>query len=239
MLFCVGDYYHQFQVPQKKQKTKPRNKQARELTGLLFFFFFFFWHSVECNHFIFLNTVHVTYTCIVCHILIASCVASTRSLTQKLTSSINTLYILTTNFQLHASHASRVCTSGNFQHADWVATFRGLQLKTCGATQNPEFPRTRPYWTGPKPVRGRGTFLRIFLGRVGSGRGVLFRVGLGRGILFRVGVFFTRIWDIFSRDFGHKLTFHSQTEEVDWLLSLRSMLFDVITSLQDIFTCLL
>ena len=52
-------------------------------------------------------------------------------------------------------------------------------------------------------------------------------------------VFFTGVWHIFSRDFGDKLAFHSQTEEVEWLLSLISTLFDVITSLQGIFTCLL
>ena len=54
------------------------------------------------------------------------------------------------------------------------------KVKTCGATQNPEFPG--PDWNGPKQVRGWGTFLRIFLesDRVGE-----FYVGS-----VRVGVFF-------------------------------------------------
>ena len=36
--------------------------------------------------------------------------------------------------------------------------------------------------TGPKPVRGRGTFLRIFLGRVGSGNFISSRSGSGNFI---------------------------------------------------------
>ena len=74
------------------------------------------------------------------------------------------------------------------------------QVKTCGATQNPKFPRT-----GPKPVRGLGIFLRIFSGRVGSSREFYFGS-------VRVGVFLTRVWDISSREFGDKLAFHSQTD---------------------------
>ena len=46
---------------------------------------------------------------------------------------------------------------------------------------NPK-PRVFPDRTGPKPVRGRGTVLRIF--RVGPGRGILFWVGAGQGIFF-------------------------------------------------------
>ena len=86
--------------------------------------------------------------------------------------------------------------------------------------------RTGPDRTRPKPVRGRGTFLRIFSGRVGSGRGILFRVGPGRGI------FLPGYGTFFSRDFGDKLAFHSQTEEVEWLLSLIST-FTVKTVFRD------
>ena len=69
--------------------------------------------------------------------------------------------------------------------------FRGLSIiKTCGATRNPEFPRT-----GPKPVRGRGTFLRIFSGRVGSGNFISGRSGSGNFISGRSGsgYFFTGV----------------------------------------------
>ena len=94
---------------------------------------------------------------------------------------------------------------------------------------NPK-PRVSPDWTGPDRNRsGVGEHFKEF--RVGLGRGILFRVGPGRGI------FFTGVWDIFSWDFGDKLAFHSQTEEVEWLLSLISTLFDVITLLKGIFTC--
>ena len=63
-------------------------------------------------------------------------------------------------------------------------------VKTCRATRNPEFP-----WTRPKPVRGRGTFFRIFLGRVGE-----FYSGRSGS-----GYFFTRVWDIFPRISGINL----------------------------------
>ena len=53
-----------------------------------------------------------------------------------------------------------------------------FELKTCRATGNPQFPQTRLDRTRSKPVRGRRTFLRIFL--VGSGQGILFRVSPGR-----------------------------------------------------------
>ena len=55
-----------------------------------------------------------------------------------------------------------------------IQTHHQLVLKTCGATRNPEFPRT-----GPKPVRCRGTVLRIFSGRVGSGNFISGRSGSG------------------------------------------------------------
>ena len=73
----------------------------------------------------------------------------------------------------------------------------------------------------------------------GSGNILKNIFGSGRGMLFRVGVFFTGVWDIFSWDFGNKLAFPSQTEKVEWLLSLISTVFDVITLLQGIFTRLL
>ena len=58
-------------------------------------------------------------------------------------------------------------------------------LKTCGATRNPEFPRTGPDRTETGPGSGN-IFKNIFgSGRVGSGRGILFRVGPGRGIFYR------------------------------------------------------
>ena len=58
----------------------------------------------------------------------------------------------------------------------WKSTW-WLMLKTSGATRNPEFPRTRPDRTETGPESG--TFLRIFSGRVGLGRGIYFRVGPG------------------------------------------------------------
>ena len=102
-----------------------------------------------------------------------------------------------------------------------------LELKTCGATRNPEFPRTGP----DRNRSGVGEHFKEYF-RVGSGNFIWGRSGSGY-------FFFTGAWNIFSRDFGEKLAFHSQTEEVEWLLSLISTLFDVITSLQGIFTCLL
>ena len=50
-------------------------------------------------------------------------------------------------------------------------------LKTCGATRNPEFPRTGPDRTETGP--GSGNILKNIFG---SGRGILFRVRPGRGI---------------------------------------------------------
>ena len=110
------------------------------------------------------------------------------------------------------------------------------QLRPAGQPETPSFP-------GPDRNRsGVGEHFKEYF-RVGSGRVILFRVGPGRGILFRVGpgrgIFFTGVYDIFSRDFGDKLAYHSQTEEFKWLLSLISTLFDVMTSFQGIFTCLL
>ena len=46
---------------------------------------------------------------------------------------------------------------------------------------NPK-PRVSPDRTGPKPVRGRGTFLRIFSGRVGSENFISSRSGSGNFI---------------------------------------------------------
>ena len=70
-----------------------------------------------------------------------------------------------------------------------------LVVKTCRATRNPEFPRTGPDRTGPKPVRGRGTFLRIFSGRLGSGNFISGRSGSGNFISGRSGsgYFFTGV----------------------------------------------
>ena len=61
---------------------------------------------------------------------------------------------------------------------------------------NPK-PRVFPDRTGPEPVRGRGTFLRIFSGRVGSGNFISGRSGSG--------YFFYRGMRYFSRNFGDKL----------------------------------
>ena len=89
-----------------------------------------------------------------------------------------------------------------------------LQLKTCGATRNPEFPRTGSDRTETGPGSGN-IFKNIFgPGRVGEFYFGSVRVGEFYFGSVRVGVFFTGVWDIFSRDFGDKLPFHSQTEEV-------------------------
>ena len=88
----------------------------------------------------------------------------------------------------------------------------------AGQPETPSFPG--PDWSETGPGSGN-SFKNIF----GSGRGILFRDGPGRDI------FFTGVWDIFSRDFGVNLPF------IPKLLSLISTLFDVITSLQGIFTC--
>ena len=89
-------------------------------------------------------------------------------------------------------------------------------VKTCGATRNPEFPRTGLDRTETGP--GSGNILKNIFGpgRVGSGNFILGRSGSGNFISGRSGsgYFFTGVWDIFSRDFGDKLPFHSQTEEV-------------------------
>ena len=102
---------------------------------------------------------------------------------------------------------------------------------------NPK-PWVSPDRTGPKPVRGRGTFLRIFSGRVGSGNFISGQSGSGNFISGRSGSgYFLPGCETFSpRHFRDKLAFYSQTEEVEWLLSLISTLFDDITSLQGIFT---
>ena len=96
-------------------------------------------------------------------------------------------------------------------HADSrCSNLARISTKDLQGNPKPEVPQT-----GPKPVRGRGTFLRIFLGQ-----GILFRVGLGQGILFWVGPgqgVFYRGMRHFHWDFGDKLAFHSQTEEVEWL----------------------
>ena len=103
---------------------------------------------------------------------------------------------------------------------------------------NPK-PRVSPDRTKTGP--GSGNIFKNIFGssRVGEFYFGSVRVGEFYFGSVRVGVFFTGAWDIFSQDFGDKLAFHSQTVEVEWLLSLISMLFDVITSLQGIFTCLL
>ena len=148
---------------------------------------------------------------------------------------------------VRAMSASRLCNT-------LCLFLRGLcmcvaELMTCGATRNPEFPRTGPDRTETGP--GSGNILMNIFGssrvgefyfgsvRVGEFYFGSVRVGEFYFGSVRVGVFFTGAWDIFSRDFGDKLAFHFQTVEVEWLLSLISTLFDVITSLQDIFTCLL
>ena len=81
-----------------------------------------------------------------------------------------------------------------------------------------------------------GTFLKIFSDRVESGDS--FRVGPGRGI-------FSGVWDIFPGISGINLRLnethasHSQTEQVEWLLSLNSTLYDAgyHVPLQGVFTC--
>ena len=95
-----------------------------------------------------------------------------------------------------------------------IKTLSLLPLKTCGATRNPEFPRTGPDRT--ETGLGSGNiFKNIFgPGRVGEFYFGSVRVGEFYFGSVRVGVFFTGVWDIFSRDLGDKLPFHSQTEEV-------------------------
>ena len=95
------------------------------------------------------------------------------------------------------------------------------KVKTCGTTRNPEFPRTRPDRTQSE---GRGTFLRIFSGRVGNYISGQSESGI-----------FTEVWDIFfffriseiNLNLNWKHVFHSQTDQVEWLLSLISTLYDV------------
>ena len=105
---------------------------------------------------------------------------------------------------------------------NYLCSLAIILLKTCGATRNPEFPRTGPDRTETGPGSGN-----IFKNIFGSGRVGEYYFGS-----VRVGVFLTRVWDIFSRDFGDKLEFHSQTEEVEWLLSLIST-FTVKTVFRD------
>ena len=98
-------------------------------------------------------------------------------------------------------------------------------LNTCGATRNPEFPRTGP----DRNRSGVGEHFKEYFW-IGSGRGILFRGRSGSGILFRAGPgrgIFTGVWDISPGISGINLPF---TEEVEWLLSLKSTLFDIITS---------
>ena len=71
-----------------------------------------------------------------------------------------------------------------------------FRLKTCGATQNPKFDRTG---LDRNRSRVREHFREYF--QVGSGRVGEFYFGS-----VRVGVFFTGVQDIFSRDFGDKVT---------------------------------
>ena len=113
-------------------------------------------------------------------------------------------------------------------HTYWHTTY---YIKDLRGNPKPRVSpdRTGPDWTETGPGSGN-----IFKNLFGSSRVGEFYFGS-----VRVGVFFTGAWDIFSQDFGDKLAFHSQTVEVEWLLSLISSLFDVITSLQGIFTCLL
>ena len=111
-------------------------------------------------------------------------------------------------------------------------------LHTKDLRGNPK-PRVSPDRTETGPG-SRNIFKNIFgSSRVGEFYFGSVRVGKFYFGSVHVGVFFTGAWDIFSRDFGNKLAFHSKTVEVKWLLSLISTLFDVITSLQGIFTYLL
>ena len=73
---------------------------------------------------------------------------------------------------------------------------------------NPK-PRVSPDRTGPKPVRGRGTFLRIFSGRVGEFYFGSVRVGEFYFGSVRVGVFFYRGMRHFLPGFRDKFSFHS------------------------------
>ena len=78
-----------------------------------------------------------------------------------------------------------------------VGIYVNNKLKTCGATRNPEFPRTRPDRT--ETSSGSGNIFKEYF-RVGSGLGILFRIGRGRG-----RPIFYRGMRHFSRYFGDKL----------------------------------
>ena len=138
------------------------------------------------------------------------------------------MYRLCTQFAFWSTEISVPKISPGTQQYLNSADIIGL-CDGAGQPETPSFPG--PNWTGPK--NGLGSW-NIFKNIFRSGRVGEFYFGS-----VRVGIFFTGVWNIFSWDFEDKLTFHSQTEEVEWLLSLISTLFDVITSLQGIFTCLL
>ena len=89
-----------------------------------------------------------------------------------------------------------------------------------------------------KPGPGRGTYLRIFSGQVGSENFILGWFGW-EYFLMGYGTFFPGISGI-NLNLNYKYAFCSQTEQVERLLSLISMsYYHVITTLQGIFTCLL
>ena len=140
------------------------------------------------------------------------------------------VYQLTSHFLLYLQN-----------YKEFEAEILDLQSEKYGLSFDIKKYTTSGWALGDENVIGIRAFKNIFgSGRVGEFYFGSVRVGEFYFGSVRVGVFFfTGVWDIFSWDFGDKLTFHSQTEEVEWLLSLISTLFDVITSLQGIFTCLL
>ena len=96
------------------------------------------------------------------------------------------------NSTCHPASASIIALCGTRCNI-WLQQSRRTNIQCKDLRGNPK-PRVSPDRTGPKPVRGRGTFWRIFSGRVGSGR-----VGSGNFISGRSGsgYIFIGVWDIF------------------------------------------
>ena len=141
-------------------------------------------------------------------------------------------YLFTPCPNKHSQHARRTNPKRSILTACYMMCSKVDWIKDLWGNPNP---RVSPNRTGLKLVQGQGTFLRIFLGRVGN-----FIWGRSGSEYFLLGV-----WDIFPGICGinlhlyEKHIFHSQTERIEWLLSLLSMLlYDVIISLQVVFTCL-
>ena len=74
-----------------------------------------------------------------------------------------------------------------------------------GATQNPEFP-----WTKPKAICGWGTFLSIF------GSGQVRNLISGRGVFYQVlDISFQEFQGSLNLHLDEKYASHSQTEQVE------------------------